>query len=1128
MNTPSVIADAPQRQHALDASLSFIVQAPAGSGKTELLVQRYLTLLARVSTPESIIAITFTRKAANEMRLRILQALELAHNTQTPTDKDSARYQLGKKVLAQDQRLAWNLLANPNRLRILTIDSFCQSLTRQMPLLSQLGEKLTPLDNPQCLYHLAVQELLTHLEDKLPWQDALSHLLSHLDNNFQQVEALLCQMLARREQWLAYLCHHQTHLRAQLEQGLYRINQKLLARLNQLIPHHLSQELFYCLNFSLQQTHKKPLEEIGDLDFWQAATTLLLTGGNEWRKQLRKSEGFLATSALKNKAEKAQYSAIKKRMSDLIVCLSQQTALKEALIDLKQAPPLHYSETQWQTLNALFELLPVLVAHLKIIFQQQQKVDYNEILLAACAALGQAENPSDLALRLDYQIEHLLIDEFQDTSSTQLQLIEKLTAGWQNQDGRTLFLVGDPMQSIYRFRKAEVDLFRQVQQNGIGAIQLHSLSLSVNFRSQTGLVNWVNHCFSQLSAPSDDINSSTAYFSPATAYAQQASRDAIRYYWQTESDALAANQSEAEKIVEIIQQIKRQHPQDTLAILVRARRHLSELLPALNAANIAYQAIEIDSLAEKSAVQDLLALTRALHHLGDRISWLALLRSPYCGLSLTDLEKITQFSHENCLALTIWQQLLHFEMIPLSDAAKQRLRRIVPVLGESLSQQGRIPLTCWIKETWLNLGGPTTLANEDAINYIDAFLDFLDQKLSQEGDRLDFFKLDADLTQIYRPTPSKSAQAVEIMTIHKAKGLEYDHVILPSLHRRGRTEQPPLLLYSERIDAAKKKDLLLAPLKASCEEQDLIYNYLFKEEKKKNATELTRLLYVASTRAKKSLHLLATLCCDEKGAIKTPSSLSLLSHLWPAIQITPDDILSLAPLKNTSLPPPKRLLKRLSADWQAPIAPKQDMAWHDRTSSPLVYQWRLHPERILGTVIHRLLYQISQEGLATWDLKKINAAQGMFIRLLAQNGLLAEQEQSALLKLNTCLQKTLTDPRGRWILSHQHQAAESELALTALLNGKPQNLVIDRTFIDTAGVRWIIDYKTTTYAGNKPADFLKDEMQQHKSQLETYAQAFSLDPNASASQIICLGLYFPMTSLWCEWVFKNKCNTEPA
>jgi ATP-dependent exoDNAse (exonuclease V) beta subunit len=172
MNIPPVIADAPQRQHALDATLSFIVQAPAGSGKTELLVQRYLVLLARVQVPESIIAITFTRKAANEMRLRIIQALEQAHSTPLSTGKELTRYRLAKKVLAQDQTLTWNLLANPNRLRILTIDSFCQSLTRQMPLLSTLGEKLTPVDTPQFLYRLAVQELLIHLEDKLPWQGA--------------------------------------------------------------------------------------------------------------------------------------------------------------------------------------------------------------------------------------------------------------------------------------------------------------------------------------------------------------------------------------------------------------------------------------------------------------------------------------------------------------------------------------------------------------------------------------------------------------------------------------------------------------------------------------------------------------------------------------------------------------------------------------------------------------------------------------------------------------------------------------------------------------------------------------------------------------------------------------------
>ncbi|MFM2323070.1 MAG: UvrD/REP helicase [Pseudomonadota bacterium] len=1127
MNTPPIIADAPQRQQALDARLSFIVQAPAGSGKTELLVQRYLVLLARVQVPESIIAITFTRKAANEMRLRIIQALEQAHSLSLPSHKEATRYQLAKKVLAQDHALTWNLLANPNRLRILTIDSFCQSITRQMPLLSTLSEKLSPVDNPQGLYQLAVQELLAHLEDKLPWQDALSHLLSHLDNNFQQVASLLCQMLARREQWLSYLCHHQTDLRAQLEQGLSRINQQLLARLNRLIANDLSQELLYCLNFSLQQTHKNPLKNIGDLDFWQAAARLLLTSANEWRKQLRNSEGFPATSSLKNKAEKAQYGAIKTRMGDLILRLSQQTALKEALIDLKQAPPLHYSQEQWQTLNALFELLPVLVAHLKMIFQQQQQVDYNEILLAACAALGQSENPTDLALRLDYRIEHLLIDEFQDTSSTQLQLIEKLTAGWQNQDGRTLFLVGDPMQSIYRFRKAEVDLFRQVQQYGIGAIQLQPLSLSVNFRSQAGLVDWINHCFSQLLAPSEDSNQAAVYFSPASAYLAPAS-NAIGCYWQAETALLSANQLEAEKIVAIIQQIKQQHPQDTIAILVRARRHLSALLPALNAAAIAYQAIEIDSLAEKSAVQDLLALTRALHHLGDRISWLALLRSPYCGLSLTDLEKITQFNDEDCPALTIWQQLLHFESIPLSDTGKQALRRIVPVLYHSLNQQGRMPLIDWIKETWLNLAGPASLANEEAINYIDAFLNFLDKKRIQEGDRLDFFKLDAELMQIYCPTPSKSAHAVEIMTIHKAKGLEYDHIILPGLHRRGRAESSSLLLYSEHIDGVAKKDFLLAPIKACHEEHDLIYDYLFQQEKKKNAQELTRLLYVASTRAKKSLHLLATLHCDGKGALKIPPSLSLLKHLWPVLDITANDILSTTTPNNNLALPPKRLLRRLASTWQAPpVLTQENISWQ-KVSSPWLYQWRLHPEKILGTVIHRLLYQISQEGLASWDLQKINAAQGMFTQLLTQNGLLTEQVQAALLKLNTCLQRTLADPRGRWILNPSHQAAKSELALTAVFNGKAQNLIIDRSFIDPAtGIRWIIDYKTSSYTGNKPLDFLKAERQRHQLQLETYAQAYSLDPQ-SAHQTICLGLYFPMTSLWCEWVFKKKSTTAVA
>lgn len=1114
------LADADQRKRALDPHLSLIVQAPAGSGKTELLVRRYLALLTRVAVPEAIIALTFTRKAANEMRIRIMLALELAQKTDVPAGKEAERYQLAKKVLAQDQALAWNLLSNPNRLRILTIDSFCQSLTRQMPLLSGLGEKLTPVDHPEGLYRLATQALLNQLEDNLPWQASLNYLLSHLDNDFQHIENLFIPMLARREQWLDYLLQHPHCLREHLEQALFNINQAFVKKLNTLISKDLVEQLLPLLNFSLQQRNTAPLNCHDDLNFWQTASQLLLTESYAWRRQLRKTEGFPASNELKNKPEKTEVQTLKKQLLSLIAQLSQQNLVKEALIALKKAPPLHYTDSQWQMLKSLFELLPVLVAHLKIIFQQQKKADYTEILLAASAALGQSENPTDLALALDYQIQHLLVDEFQDTSSTQLQLIEKLTAGWQNQDGRTLFLVGDPMQSIYRFRKAEVGLFSHVQQYGIGSLQLQTLNLSVNFRSVPSIIDWINQQFSQLLA-TPRIQEGTVGFSSASAYSQKRCGDAVYTYWQQADDINLSERAEAEQIIKIIQKIKQQERQSSIVILVRARSHLRSILPALTRAAIPYQAIEIDKLGEKSAVQDLLSLTRALHHLADRTAWLSLLRSPYCGLSLNDLYLITQFNHSKKI-ISIWQQLQQFEEIQLPLSTKQRLRTLVPILQESLQQQGRIPLPLWVKETWFALGGPKTLSNWQEMDHVNAYLSFLEKKIKLEGEAIDFFKLGDELNNLYtQSTSAPSRYAVEVMTIHKAKGLEYDHVILPGLHHRGRPEQSTLLLYSEKMLTPQKKEFLLAPIKASHEEEkDLIYHYLLNEEKQKNAAELTRLLYVACTRAKQSLHLLGTFTQDENAALKAPPPQSLLSYLYPVLDIKPETVLALTENQNQAVSNTPRLLKRLIIDTKTPTV--YPAASSLIKTQPYTYQWALHPERILGTVIHRLLYQISQDGLSHWDSQKISLAQPMFTRLLAQNGLLASQIPFALAKLNTCLEKTLADPRGRWILSQQHQSPKSEYAITALLNGKLQNLIIDRTFTDpNIGSRWIIDYKVTDYQGNKPEEFLKLSRQQHQEQLNHYAQALLLDTECCGHQIIRCGLYFPLISLWCEWEFTE-------
>jgi len=118
-----------------------------------------------------------------------------------------------------------------------------------------------------------------------------------------------------------------------------------------------------------------------------------------------------------------------------------------------------------------------------------------QVAHAAVHALGAADDPSELLLSLDARVSHILVDEFQDTSVSQWELLERLTSGWEAGDGRSVFLVGDPMQSIYRFREAEVGLFLHARHAGLGSVALESLTLTTNFRSQAGVVDWVNAFF---------------------------------------------------------------------------------------------------------------------------------------------------------------------------------------------------------------------------------------------------------------------------------------------------------------------------------------------------------------------------------------------------------------------------------------------------------------------------------------------------------------------------------------------------------------------------------------------------------------------------------------------------------
>lgn len=881
------IPDLQQRQTAIDPTRSFIVQAPAGSGKTELLTQRYLALLARVqSAPEEISALTFTRKAAAEMQERIIHALQAAQTNQaTLSEHQQKTRELALAVIDRDKQERWHLLENPQRLRIQTIDALCLYLVQQMPILSQFGSTPNITEDANALYTEAVRAILSTLEDQENWSAALEQLLIHLDNQQNKVEQLLVDMLARRDQWLPHLAGANTHqLINLLEESLQNVVRENIEKLSNHIPDQLAQELIPLSQFAA--THlssiasdsaiiackhltELPAVDITALPQWLGLANLLLTKENEWRKRVTENEGFPAPSKIKDKQEKAHCENYKKRMQELLASLEDNSSLKQLFADILSSPPTRYMHSQRMIIESLVTLLPLLVAQLRMVFAQKGLVDYSEITLCALQALGDAEAPTDLALTLDYRIHHILVDEFQDTSISQFHLLERLTAEWQATDQRTLFVVGDPMQSIYRFRKAEVGLFLRAQKEGIGHIHLQPLTLKTNFRSDPVLIDWTNQLFSQVFPQYDDISCGAIRFSSAAPAKPAINSSSIQLH------AIDNQMSEeGNTIIKIVNNTRAQQPDGSIAILVRSRHHLTNIISALQSARLSYQAIDIELLSQKSVIQDLLALTRALLHLADRTAWLAILRAPWCGLTLADLHALTC----NQTDKTIWQ-IICSNQPPISADGQRQLSLLVTILKNAFQRRRSKPLRFWIEGVWLALGGPACLSNETDLENAQTYFNLL-ESMTAGNDLSDLSALEKRLDRL-TATPTQLVKPyIEIMTIHKAKGLEFDTVILAGLDRNVRTDEKQLLLWMERAGEHGQEDLILAPIKATIEEQDPIYNYVRREEQKKSLYESQRLLYVAATRAKQQLHLVFHYEADENG-IRHPNAQSLLAQLWP-------------------------------------------------------------------------------------------------------------------------------------------------------------------------------------------------------------------------------------------------------
>lgn len=1074
-----MLNDSHQRSQATDPRQSFIVQAPAGSGKTEILTQRYLRLLSTVSAPEQIIALTFTRKAANEMRERILHAMQqVAAGAQATSEHQQKTYAYALDALSRDKALDWQLLEQPGRLRIITIDSLCQTLTRAIPLQDKQIHYAQISDNPRRHYLSAATACLAFAIEQEDYHHAIKTLLAHLDNQQDNLLSLFTELLSKRDQWLTSLYQAKTQDKALYEQAIHWIEQHELARFRQTIPQATADELTrlaqqMALIENQPDSPRYPLRNwmcFDQLDGRMATSlgALILTSQNSLRKAFDHHVGLK-----RGECTDQEYNELKAASKLLLAELEALPDCLDALLRIKNLPAPHYDPEQWAVLQALFTLLPVLAAHLSLVFSENDEVDFTAISQQALQALGDDDLPTDLALYLDNRIHHILVDEFQDTSIQQYQLLEKLVHGWLPDDGKTLFIVGDPMQSIYRFRAAEVGLFLRARRQGIGEVNLIPLELSCNFRSTATLVDWVNEQFKAIFPVLDDIESGAVSFHTSVNVKPSDGNSLVKAF------QYSTREQEAQAIVGLISDELQTNPNDKIAILVRSRSQLVDIVRILRQQDIPFQGVDIDLLANLPHLRDVWSLTQALLMPANRLVWLALLRSPWCGLTLADLHCIA--NHEK--SKSIYVALSQLERITeLSDNGRVRARFIYTILHAALAMRHQQSLVDWITMVLQQLHLTSVLTDTEQDDLEQYWL--LLERFEKDGQIPDMALFKDEFNKLYsqKVVPSR----LQIMTIHKSKGLEFDCVILPGLSSKSSSMDTPLLRWLKLPTQEQGELLLLSPMKAAHHEQCVLYDYLGKLDAQKNNYELQRLFYVAVTRAKKRLYLF-----DRSETARQGSFRSLLSNQEFIVANDPSDEPS-AP-SDGEVP---CIYHLPDTYYQTPL----ELATEHASSSALVVNTNNTP-RLIGITAHELLQWICNNHPASiedvpWELANHS---------LKTMGLDATELQDAHELLKQQLTQLFNDRIGQWLLK-AHNEERNEYEMLTSIEGEVATRIIDRTFSEH-GIRWIIDFKTGREDNKTQAH--------HRQQVNEYAKLLA----TRTEEPIHCGVYYLSSGTWVNWEY---------
>jgi len=644
---------------------------------------------------------------------------------------------------------------------------------------------------------------------------------------------------------------------------------------------------------------------------------LVLTNTGTLRKSIDKRLGFPSD----RKPEKA-------RILNLIAGLAAVPGLESSLAAVRNLPPTHYAEDDWRIVRACFTLLRHAAAQLQVVFAEAAAVDFIQVAQIALGVLkGEDGFPSDAAQAVADGIRHLLVDEFQDTSRRQHQLLAGLIAAWPDRVSRTCFAVGDPMQSIYFFREADAELFARVKKIGLEVsnaepLPLDFVPLSANFRTAPALVDRLNEVFEKVFAASDGSGVTFSPAVPARAScigSNQYFKLHLNFSTQTIRNKAAvapvvqdAEDPQSDQVRQIADLIRSHQPameearaaggKYRIAVLARARKSLVPISQALRDEAIPFRAVDLEKLAARPEVLDALALASALLNPQDRVAWLGVLRAPWCGLALDDLHLLTSADDQALLVRPI-PDLLAERLPLLSQTGRSAAERVLSALTSAPTLRAAQPtssLGTWLEQVWRSLGGPDCCDQTTRAN-LDLLWECLDRLPAGEQDLLGP-SLNAALDKLTAlPDPAASSDCgVQLMTIHKSKGLEFEVVIVPDLQDKTAGGSRKLLSWLERgltpeaesgfedsNPGGEITEFLVAPLQSKGEDSGKSKAWVDRIYKDRESQETRRLLYVAATRARDELHLFARPAYKVEAngdlSLVTPST-GLLATAWPALE----------------------------------------------------------------------------------------------------------------------------------------------------------------------------------------------------------------------------------------------------